>query len=692
MTTRLSIEHRRWGTNPELRSMVVGTLWDSPLTLAILRKTTCTRHQMKFDNNSFGATSMRRMHVILAVALVCCPLVLMAQMQLDVKAFGAKGDGTILETASIQRAIDKAYENGGGVVNVPPGTYNVGTLILKDNIDLHVQPGAVIIGSPNILDYKEIIHKYESRTNGLYAKHFVLFAEGAKNISITGSGTIHGNGLKNFRTGNPQNMRPFLVRLVDCDNVTIRDVHLLESANWTLHLLGCRDVNVDGVVIENGVDANRDGLDIDCCQRVTVANSRFSTGDDAIVMKATSDVLCEDIAITNCVIRTRASAIKTGTESNGGFRNITVSNCTIRDLPHHAGIELMTVDGGMMQNIVVDNITMINVATPFFIRLGVRARPYKPAQYVSKVDDVRDITLSNISVINAKYPSSIMGLHDKKITNVTVSNYTVRYGESEEPVPYNKVPFAEFLYPYARMFQKLPAYALYCRNVEGLRLQNISMYATDKEKRPPLAFDRVNDASILVIEGEVKNANMPLIHLRNTNDIVASYCRSRGATKVLVELEEGTCTRLSLSSNTLQTGQQETMQVQALPDGPIFEDFETDTKFSVDQGVNYRGLIAHDLRSKPLSVDLAMTKRGPLQLCLLVLTDSPKPEKLRLSYEGTTQEFAVSWNEWGWAPISLVKEYDTDTKVHFEITAGDLSSTLRIAKVYLRYQNIKKTD
>jgi polygalacturonase len=630
--------------------------------------------------------------ILLTIALVCFPIMLAAQTQLDVKAFGAKGDGTSLETAAMQRAIDKAYENGGGVVNVPPGTYKVGTLILKDNIDLHVQAGAEIIGSPNIADYQEIIHKYESRTNGLYAKHFVLFAEGARNISISGSGTVHGNGLKNFRTGNPQNLRPFLARLVNCDNVTIRDVHLLESANWTLHLLGCRDVNIDGIVIENGVDANRDGLDIDCCQRVTVANSRFSTGDDAIVLKATNDVLCEDIAITNCVIRTRASAIKTGTESNGGFRNITVSNCTIRDLPHHAGIELMTVDGGMMQNIIVDNITMINVATPFFVRLGVRARPYKPGQYVARVDDVRDITLSNISVTNAKYPSSIMGLHSKKISNVTVNNYTVRYGETEDAVPYNKVPFMEFLYPYARMFQKLPAYGLYCRNVEGLHLQNISVYSAVNEKRPPIAFDRVNRAEILSVKAEVRNANAPFAHLRSTKDLIANYCRTLGAAKVLFEVEQSTSDNLKFSNNIIQAGQQETVQVPALPDDQLFEEFDTDIRFSVDQGATYHGLTAHELKGKPLAVDLGMTKRGPLQLCLLVLNESPTPEKLLLKYEGKSQEFVVSWNEWGWAPISLLKEYDNDAKVRFEITAVDPNSQLKIAKAYVRYQNLKKTD
>lgn len=635
---------------------------------------------------------MRAMRILCVAASVLCPWMLSAAPQLDVKQFGAKGDGCTLETASIQRAIDKAFEAGGGVVSVPAGTYKVGTLILKDNIDLHLDPGSEIIGSPDIADYKEIIHKYESRTNGLYAKHFVVFAEGAKNISITGPGIINGNGLKNFLKGNPQNLRPFLMRLVDCDNVTIRDVHLIEAANWTLHLLGCRDVNVDGVVIENGVDSNRDGLDIDCCQRVTVANSRFLTGDDAIVMKATNDVLCEDIAITNCVIRSHASAIKTGTESNGGFRNITVSNCTIRDLPRHAGIELMTVDGGVMENILIDNITMVNVATPFFIRLGIRSRPYKTGQYVSKIDDTRDITLSNISVEGAKYPSSIMGLHSKKIKNVTVMNYTVRYSETQESLPYNKVPLEEFAYPMARMFTKLPVYGIYCRNVEGLHLQNIAMYSTEAEKRPPMAFDRVNAAEIMSVKAEVSKPGTPLMHFRNSNDVIVSSSRSLGVNNALFEVEENTCKNLRVWNNLLQNGQQEIVQVAALPDGPPFEDFETDIKYSVEQGEKVQGFAAHDIGKKPLAVNLEMTKRGPLQLCLLVSNGSPRPAKVVLKYEGVAQEYTVSWNEWGWAPISLLKEYDTNTKVRFEISAADQNAEVKVAKVYVRYQNIKKTD
>ena len=425
---------------------------------------------------------MKKAVVVLILFLFINSLSNSTYAQINVKDFGAKGDGVILDTRPIQDAIDKASEKGGGTVDVPAGTYLIGTLILKNNIELHLQPGAVLLGSPDYKDYTEIIHKFESRTNGLYGKYFMIFAEGANNISITGTGIINGNGLTNFQQVYPMNLRPTTIRLVDCENVSIRDVHLLEAASMTLHLLGCRTVNIDGIIIDNNVQFNRDGLDIDCCRGVTLSNSHFSTGDDAVVMKSTSDVICQDITITNCVISSKAAcAIKMGTESNGGFKNITVSNCTIKDLSIHTGIELMAVDGGMMQNILLENITMENVATPFFIRTGIRAKPYKTGQYVSKIDDVRDIFLNNIIVVNAKFPSSIMGLHNRKIKNIVINNYSVRNSETQNAVSYNEVPFEEFSYPMAIMFKNLPAYGLYCRNVEELHLQNLTMYSAGNE-------------------------------------------------------------------------------------------------------------------------------------------------------------------------------------------------------------------
>jgi hypothetical protein len=635
---------------------------------------------------------MRKKNVILLTLLTLSTLGTTLYSQYDIRKSGAKGDGISLDTRSIQDAIDKASMSGGGTVEVPPGTYLIGTLILKDNVELHLQIGSVLLGSPDYRNYTEKIHKFDSRTNGLYAKYFMVFAEEAKNISITGPGTINGNGLKYFQEEGPQNMRPFMIRLVNCENITIRDVHLLESANWTLHLLGCRDVNVDGVVIETSSDSNRDGLDIDCCQRVTVSNSNFSTGDDAIVMKASADVLCQDIAITNCLIRTRASAIKTGTESNGGFKNITVSNCTIRDLPRHAGIELMTVDGGMMQNILIENITMENVATPLFIRVGIRARPYKNGQYVSRVDDVKDISLNNITVINAKLPSSIMGLHNKKIKNISITNYTVRNSEVQKPIPYNKVPFEEFSYPMAIMFENLPAYALYCRNVEELHLSNLSLYTVQNEIRPSMVFDRVTGLDLLQVKANVPTQTTPMIYFRNVNNVTAGYCRSVGKNDVLIQTEENTCNSILLSGNVLQTGQKEIAKVPVLPDESFFEDFKTDLKYSVEKGEIFKGISSQDIQINPLKFNIDISKRGSLQLCLLILNDISVPGKVLVKYEGISQEFTINWNEWGWAPITLLKEYPKDQKVDFEVIAEGQKTRLKVAKAYIRYQDVKKTD
>ncbi len=615
-----------------------------------------------------------------------------ANAQYNVKDFGAKADGKNLDTLFIQNAIDKASANKGGVVEIPEGTYKIGTLILKDNVELHLKHGAILMGSANYKDYIPVKQLQDSRTRDLYARYFMIFAEGASNIGITGSGTIHGNGLKNFQEERPQNLRPYMIRLVGCNNVFVRGVRLLESANWTFHLLNCKDVTVDGIVIENRGEGNRDGLDIDASERVTVSNSRFSTTDDAIVMKATNDSTCQDISITNCVFREiGGSAIKTGTESNGGFKNITVSNCIIKDINVHAGIELMAVDGGMMQNILLENISMDHVGTPFFIRLGVRARPYKPGQYVSSINDVKGIQLHNITVINAKLPSSIIGLHNKKISNITVTNYSVSYSEVQEAGAYNEVEFQDFEYPAAVMFSKLPAYGLYCRNVEELYLQNVSIFAASGEKRPAITIDRAEHVSLFGVKANTLNKSVPMFHLRNMNDVTIAHSRSFDANDLLIETEENTVKGLRLFNNELHSSQQEVRNVPTIADHSVYDDFETDIKFGIDKGNIVNGMMAHDL-SVNFPLTLKLTKKGSMQLCLLVLNESSVPRKVFVKYDGMTQEFLVNWKEWGWAPITLLKHYEKDQEVKFEIMVAEPGNGIKLSRVYIRHQDIGFTD
>jgi hypothetical protein len=632
---------------------------------------------------------MKVVKLVLVILSVFVPAILFAQY--NVKSFGAKGDGLTLDTRAIQNAIDKASQNKGGVVSVPPGIYKIGSLILKDNINLHLQAGAMLLGSPDYRDYTTIQQKLDSRTKDLYAKYFMIYAEGAKHISITGLGVIHGNGLENFKNVKPQNLRPYIMRLVNCENVVVRDVQFLESANWAFHLLACRDVNIEGIVIESRARGNRDGLDIDACQRVTVSNSRFLTTDDAIVLKTTNDILCQDIAITNCIMRTNGSAIKIGTESNGGFKNITVSNCVFKDVPNHAGIELMTVDGGMMQNILLDNITMDNVNTPIFIRVGNRARPFKAGQYVNKLDDVKDIVINNVSVINAKLPSSIMGMHNKPIKNVTISNYNIRYVRSQQPTAFNNVVFAEFLYPMAITFRNLPAYGLYCRNVEGLHLQNIRMYSAEGEARPALGFDRVTDLALFDVKAEIKTSESPMIYLRNSDDVTASFCRSLGISNSLFVTEDNVGPNFRFANNIMHNGQAEIARIASTGSDPIFEDFNTETKFSVSQGNEVKGLKSHSL-DKPLTVNFDIANQGDVQLRLLVLNESMEPQKVIVKYLDITQEFIINWTTWGWAPITLLKNFDYKQQVGFEISSQKQTAGLQIAKAYLLYQDVAITD
>jgi hypothetical protein len=181
-----------------------------------------------------------------------------------------------------------------------------------------------------------------------------------------------------------------------------------------------------------------------------------------------------------------------------------------------------------------------------------------------------------------------------------------------------------------------------------------------------------------------------MIYCRSSESIIASFCRSFNATHALFEAE-GSSDSFTLANNILQSGQKEIVNVAPLPEEQVFEDFKTEIKYTVDYGDVIHGIHAYDLRNGPLKMNMA-SKKGALQLCILTLNESPTPEKFLLKYNGITQEFWVSWKEWGWAPVSLLKQYEKGEKVEFEILPANSNSNLKIAKAYLRYQDIEFTD
>lgn len=285
--------------------------------------------------------------------------------------FGAVADGATNNAPAIQRAIDAASEAGGRVY-IPAGKFLSGTLRLKSNIDFHLSAKACLMGSLNESD----ISGFEALRGDAKLKWdggCFLFAKDESNITISGHGTICGQGEKVFFEDNadgglrecPLNFkilfRPRTTFFENITNLTVRDITVRDAARWTLHMAGCTYVNVDGIKIFNNIrGANNDGIDCDCCKHVTVSNCIVETGDDAVVVKSMEAMTrlyggSENIIVRGCILASRDSAIKIGTETHGNIRNITVSDCIVRDCSR--GIGIWARDGAVVEGIHIHHIT-----------------------------------------------------------------------------------------------------------------------------------------------------------------------------------------------------------------------------------------------------------------------------------------------------------------------------------------------
>ncbi len=278
----------------------------------------------------------------------------------DIKAYGAVGDGVQNDAKAIQAAIDACHEAGGGTVLVPVGNYMTSTVNLKSNVELHFETGATLISSLNPEEFSTDPDRC-----------YVLGAAHAEKISISGFGVIDGRGRERNIFDNADGglyecplafsgFRPRTTLFEDIDGITIRDITIRDSAIWSLHLAGCRNGIIDGIRIENeDRGAGNDGIDPDSCQNLIISNCHVFTGDDAIVVKTTKTMSslygpCENITITGCVLHSRDSAFKIGTETWGDIRNIVFANNVGYDCSRIVGIWMR--DGATIENIRISNI------------------------------------------------------------------------------------------------------------------------------------------------------------------------------------------------------------------------------------------------------------------------------------------------------------------------------------------------
>ena len=370
-----------------------------------------------------------------------------AQRIYNVVDYGAVGNKIADDAKAIQQAIDECSANGGGTVLLPANhTFMSGPLCLKSNVDLHLEATAVLLANPDEGIYK-LSAFGENRGEGM----MWIYANGADNISITGKGTIHGNGiafmgkelddsyeLKPVTTFDP---RPHVLTLTDVKNLTIRDITIRDGAYWTVHLIGCDGAVIDGISLLNNLKIrNGDGIDLDHSRNVRISNCHITSGDDCICLKNRREFgqygPCHDITVTNCVMTSRSCAIKIGSENMDSIYNVVFDNCVITRSNRGLGIQNRdegTVTDVMFSNIIMDCQLWSDVwwgkAEPIYVTSYPRANGnHKDANWrfpkgetVGRCGEVSRIYFNNI-VANSENGCFVGGDIEGKVNNVHFCN------------------------------------------------------------------------------------------------------------------------------------------------------------------------------------------------------------------------------------------------------------------------------
>jgi polygalacturonase len=498
----------------------------------------------------------------------------------DVAAYGAAGDGKTLCTVAVQKAIDAAAAQGGGTVCFPPGKYLCGTLWMKSRVTLDLSVGATILGSTSPKDYPEKLPQIRSYTDK-YVRQALIAGEDLDQIAIRGRGTIDGQGAA-FRWKEYKD-RPYVIRFANCRDVLVEGVALRNSPMWMEHYLACDRVTLRGVRVFNHASYNNDGVDIDGCHDVTIADCVFDSDDDALCLKSTLDRACENVTISNCVLSSHCNALKMGTESNGGFKNVSISNCTICSPRYSSatygrpagmgGIALEIVDGGTLDRVTVSNMTIRGVMVPIFLRLGNRARPFTPDGPTPPVGSFRNVILSNILASDASpIGCSITGLPEHCVENVTLSNIHIAFaGGGKKESTAAVIPEHPEKYPESSMFGTLPAYGLYCRHVRGLTMSNIRLQADAADARHALLCDDVSDLTIRGLSATGAADGAALVRLVNTRRALLEGFQPSGPLGTVLCVEGEGTRQISLIGNDFSAAARIFDTADNVPQDALFE-------------------------------------------------------------------------------------------------------------------------
>jgi len=475
----------------------------------------------------------------------------------DVGAFGAMGDGRTIDSPAINRAIDEAASAGGGTVYFRAGNYLSYSIHLKSKVAIYLDAGATIVAADpsfsatsdsisdsgrgyDLAESNQPWENYQDYGHNHW-HNSLIWGEGLEGVSIGGPGLIWGKGLSRGWGAGPKAEQPGVanktIALKNCRNVVLRDFSILHGGHFGILATGVDNLTIDNLKI----DTNRDGVDIDCCRNVRITNcSVNSPWDDGICLKSSFALgfarATEMVAISNCLVTgsyeegalldgtfrrfaadakvPRTGRIKFGTESNGGFQNIAITNCVFEGC---SGLAIETVDGAVIEDVSVTNITMRDVVgAPIFLRLGARMRG--PAG--TAVGVLRRVILSNISCLCAgsRIGSILAGIPGHPIEDVKISDVMIVHpggGTNEDAL--RQLAENEKEYPEPSMFGTTPAHGFFIRHARGVEMAGIKIEHASADLRPAFVIDDVESADFGRIK-VVPTAGVPAFALSNVKN------------------------------------------------------------------------------------------------------------------------------------------------------------------------------
>ncbi len=476
-------------------------------------------------------------------SIIFCLSILAIQAKIyDIKSLGADTSGKVACTDLIKQSIKNASAEGGGTIYFPAGIYLTAAIHLESNITLDIESGAVLKFSTTFEDYLPFV---KVRWEGVFMNSLspLIYADKAENITIKGRGVIDGQGHtwwkesrrlideirkdgKTSATNKLQQMwldankgikvspyyestlerkffRPPFIQFHESKNILIEGITIINSPFWTINPIGCDDLLIHGVTINNPSSNpkghNTDGINPESCRNVRISDCFLSVGDDCITIKSGRDEdgrnygrPCENITITNCIMLAGHGGVVIGSEMSGGVKKVTISNCVFNGTD--AGIRLKSSRGrgGIVEEIRVDNIVMNNIQRNAFIFDLFYDKDSKEEPVSERTPVFRNVHISNVTGSDVKKIGYITGINEMPISEISFSNI-------------NMVAENGFT----------------AKTAKNITFHNIDFSV---KKGAALAFDECQDIVIDNVHSKVPLANQPIIELNKVSNGFINNC------------------------------------------------------------------------------------------------------------------------------------------------------------------------